>query len=58
FYFLDVITYRSLSDNIAFETGVRHESPQVLVIQNEVCVYHESHTAIYMEDIVKHGMRA
>ena len=58
FYFLDLITYRSLSDAIAAEMGVRHESPQVLVIQNGVCIYDESHTAIYMEDIAKHGVRA
>ncbi len=58
FYFLDLIACRFLSDTIATDMGVRHESPQVLVIQNEQCIYHQSHTAIYMEDIAKHGIRA
>ena len=58
FYFLDLIAYRSLSDKIANSFGVRHESPQVLLIQNGECVYHQSHGAIYMEEIADQSMRA
>lgn len=58
FYFLDLIAYRSLSDKIAQIFGVRHESPQVLLIKNGECVYHESHGAIYMEEIAAGSMRA
>lgn len=58
FYFLDLIAYRSLSDKIANSFGVRHESPQVLLIQNGECVYHQSHGAIYMEEIAEQSMRA
>ena len=30
---------------------IHHESPQVLVIRNGVCVYDESHMGINMDDI-------
>ncbi len=58
FYFLDLIAYRSLSDKIAQIFGVKHESPQVLLIQNGKCIYHQSHGAIYMEEIAAESMRA
>jgi bacillithiol system protein YtxJ len=51
FYFLDLIKYRPLSNRIAEEFGVYHESPQILVIRNGECVYDESHMGISMEDI-------
>lgn len=51
FYYLDLITYRSLSNKIAQQFDVYHESPQVLVIRNGQCVFDESHGAIDMADI-------
>ena len=33
FHFLDLITFRSLSDKVAAEFLVEHESPQVLLIK-------------------------
>lgn len=53
FYFLDLISYRSLSGKIADELGVRHESPQILLIRDGKCIYHESHYAVMMEEIEK-----
>jgi len=53
FYFLDLIAYRALSDKISFDFKVPHESPQVLLIKNGVCVYDESHLGISMEAIVE-----
>ncbi len=58
FHFLDLIAFRTLSNKIAEDLGVRHESPQVLLIQNSECIYHQSHYAIYMEDIAAQNMRA
>lgn len=52
FHYLDLIRYRSVSNKIAEEFNVWHESPQVLLIRNGECVFDESHLAIYMEDIV------
>src|ERR1700733_8009947 len=49
FYFLDIIRYRSISNKIATDFKVHHESPQVLVIKDGTCVYDESHSGIHME---------
>lgn len=51
FHYLDLIAYRSLSDKIAEDLQVYHESPQVLLIKKGECIYDESHMAIRMEDI-------
>ena len=51
FYFLDLLKHRLLSDRIATEFSVYHESPQVLLIRNTECVYDESHGAIQMDEI-------
>jgi bacillithiol system protein YtxJ len=51
FYLLDIISYRSISNKIASGFDVPHESPQVLVIANEKCVYDESHSGINMDEI-------
>ncbi len=51
FYFLDLIKFRSLSDKIAEDFAVFHESPQVLLIKNTECVYDESHSGIEMAEI-------
>ncbi len=56
FFYLDLIKYRDISNKVAEMFGVRHESPQVLLIKNGGCIYHESHTAIYMDDIVAAAM--
>lgn len=53
FYFLDLIKYRSLSNKIAEDFAVTHESPQVLLIKNTECVYEESHSGILMNEIAE-----
>lgn len=45
-YYLDVISYRSLSRTLASKFEVQHESPQVLMIKNGVVVAHASHGSI------------
>ena len=42
-YFLDLIRYRELSNAIAHEYAVQHESPQALIIKDGECIYHASH---------------
>lgn len=56
FYYLDLINYRALSNQLSEDFDVLHESPQVLVIKGGKCVYDESHSAIRMEDIVKEAI--
>jgi bacillithiol system protein YtxJ len=51
FYFLDLIAYRSVSNQVSSEFNVSHESPQILVIKNGECVYTESHGSITMNEI-------
>ena len=58
FYFLNLITYRSLSNKIAKDFHVHHESPQVLLIRNGVCVYEESHMGIRMDEIIAQTLAA
>jgi len=53
FYFLDLIKHRSLSDQIAQEFAVTHESPQILLIKNTECVYEESHSGIQMDELIE-----
>ena len=53
FYVLDLIKHRDVSDKIAEEFSVYHESPQILVIRNGECIYDESHFAINMDDIAE-----
>lgn len=51
FHFLDLIRFRKVSDKIADEFGVYHQSPQVLVIKNGACVYDESHLGINLDEL-------
>lgn len=53
-YLLDLIQYRDISNTIAGRWKVEHQSPQVLVVKGEDCVYNASHESINVEDIAKH----
>ncbi len=53
FYFLDIISYRSLSNKIADTFKVHHESPQILVIKDGECIFDESHLSISIDDILE-----
>ena len=54
-YFLDLIKHRNLSNRIAEEFQVKHESPQVLLIKNNQCVHTASHLNISLEEIMRHA---
>jgi bacillithiol system protein YtxJ len=58
FYFLDLIKFRTISNKIAEDFKVYHESPQILVIKNGECIYDESHSGIDMEAIIEQAMAA
>lgn len=51
FYYLDLLKHRNISNKIAANFNVHHQSPQVLVINNGKCTYDESHSGISMEEI-------
>ncbi len=46
FYLLDLLSYRSVSSYIAEKLDVRHESPQMIVIQDGKVIHHDSHSRI------------
>ena len=50
-WFLDLIAYRELSNLIASETQVWHESPQCIVIDKSKVIYAESHGSIDAKSI-------
>jgi len=50
-YYLDLLTYRSVSNYIAEKLQVNHQSPQVILLKNEEVVYHTSHHDINADKI-------
>lgn len=50
-YYLDLLSFREISNQIAGYFNVEHESPQVLVIRNGKVVFHRSHLGIDYDSI-------
>lgn len=42
-YYLDLLSYRNISDEVGYIFQVQHQSPQLLIIRNKVAVKHASH---------------
>lgn len=53
-YYLDLLTYRSVSNAVAEQFEVFHQSPQVLLIKEGKCVYSETHNSISFAEVMKH----
>ncbi len=51
FYYLDLINYRSISNAIAEELGVIHQSPQVIILRNGKPVHTTTHHSINTSDL-------
>ncbi len=52
-YYLDLLNYRDISNEIAVAFKVIHQSPQLLIIKNEVSVFNASHqdiTSVKLQD--------
>jgi bacillithiol system protein YtxJ len=52
-YFLDLISFREISNKIAEQFKVHHESPQMLLIKNGECIYETSHGEISAEELAE-----
>jgi len=52
-YYLDLIQYRDISNTVAESWNVRHESPQVLLVQGNTCLYTASHSDIDIAEMLK-----
>ena len=50
-YFLDLIAYRNVSNFIAEELKVHHESPQIILIKNGKVTYDASHLDITVDEL-------
>jgi bacillithiol system protein YtxJ len=45
-HLVDVISHREVSRRIAEMSGVRHESPQILVVRDGTVAFHASHEGV------------
>lgn len=50
-HYLDLLSYREVSDEVGYRFQVLHQSPQLLVIRNGIAVAHASHGAINTLDL-------
>lgn len=50
-YFLDLLEFRPISNEIASLLNVTHQSPQLIVVKNGKAVYNASHDNIDVEDL-------
>lgn len=53
FYFLDLVRYRELSNQVANDFDVWHESPQLILVVNGQASYDESHNGISMAAVTE-----
>lgn len=52
-YYLDLIRFRNVSNYVENKLGVRHESPQVILLKDGKVVSHDSHTRINANQIIE-----
>jgi len=52
-HYLDVVKNRSASDSIASKLNVRHESPQVILLDRGEVIWHVSHGEIEGEKVLE-----
>lgn len=52
-YYLDLLSYRDVSNEVGYKFQVIHQSPQLIVVKNGVAVAHASHGAINEVDLEK-----
>ena len=53
FNYLDLLSYRSVSNFIADKLSVIHQSPQIIVLKDGEVVYRVSHHSIQADEIAK-----
>tara|TARA_B100000508_G_C11453464_1_gene275412 strand:+ start:316 stop:630 length:315 start_codon:yes stop_codon:yes gene_type:complete len=52
-YFLDLLQHRLLSNQLAEQLNVQHQSPQLIAIKSGVSIYRSSHLAITVKAVYK-----
>lgn len=53
FYYLDLLAHRSISNKIAADFGVTHQSPQIIVVKDGKATANFSHQAISVDKLRK-----
>ena len=51
-YYLDLLNYRTVSDEVGYAFQVQHQSPQLLVIKDEIAIAYASHYDITQLDLL------
>lgn len=51
-YYLDLLAHRPLSNKIASDLGVTHQSPQLIVIENGKAISNASHQSISADQLL------
>lgn len=50
-YYLDLISYREVSNYIAEKTGIQHQSPQLILLQDGIVKGNLSHNGISQSNV-------
>lgn len=53
-FIVDLLSKRDLSDQIAEQFDIRHESPQLIIVEKGNSIYHASHIGISSSAVAKH----
>lgn len=52
YYFLSLLAHRDISNQIAIDFGIEHESPQIIVLEDGKAVLSASHRSIDLSKIL------
>ena len=52
-WYLDLLNFREISNRIAADTGVEHQSPQLLLLKDGRCIKAESHQAVRLDPFLE-----
>lgn len=52
-YYLDLLNYREVSNEVGYKFQIQHQSPQVIVVKGGAAVYDASHYAIQTHKILE-----
>ena len=50
-YYLDLLAFRNVSDEVSINFQVLHQSPQLIIVKNGVAVAHASHLGIRASEL-------
>jgi len=50
-YFLDLLRFRELSNQVETQLNIQHQSPQLIALESGKSVYKSSHLAISVKDL-------